>query len=260
MTHNRDESSTRACSARRTSPPASTTSTTSTHSPPSATRRAPVRARLTASNLAPARQRGRAPPATYPPTRQRPQPRRVEHSNVLGSSPVPPRCLFHLHLHPPPSVRRDEHLCVLVSPRPTSLTPATPAALTHDPQPRQVEHANVLGSSPASRRLHPRPRPPPATRRAPVRARLVSSRPTSAPQTQGPPDTHRHSAHPQHPHDAPFHPMRVPSTSASPPPHARSRSTAGHMMPNFGERPPLGPPQVSGGPRRSPPPYPREEQ
>ncbi|KAL7285931.1 hypothetical protein ACG7TL_001045 [Trametes sanguinea] len=76
---------------------------------------------------------------------------------------------------------------------------------------------------------------------------------------QGPPDVHRHSAHPQHSHDPAFHPMRVPSTSASPPPHARPRSTAGHMMPPFSERPPLGPPQVSGGPRRSPPPYPREE-
>ncbi|KAJ2979603.1 hypothetical protein NUW54_g11118 [Trametes sanguinea] len=70
---------------------------------------------------------------------------------------------------------------------------------------------------------------------------------------QGPPDAHRHSAHPQHSHDPAFHPMRVPSTSASPPPHARPRSTAGHMMPPFSERPPLGPPQVSGGPRRSPP-------
>ncbi|KAI0668673.1 hypothetical protein C8Q78DRAFT_993262 [Trametes maxima] len=79
-----------------------------------------------------------------------------------------------------------------------------------------------------------------------------------APQMQGPIDAHRHSAHPQHALE-PFHPMRVPSASASPPPHARPRSTVGHMLPAFNERPPLGPPQSAGGPRRSPPPYARED-
>ncbi|KAI0689680.1 hypothetical protein C8T65DRAFT_106406 [Cerioporus squamosus] len=82
-----------------------------------------------------------------------------------------------------------------------------------------------------------------------------------APQPQGPPEIHRHSAHPQqHPHDPAFHPIRVPSTSASPPPHVRPRSVAGHMVPDYPGRPPLGPAQSSTGPRRSPPPpYPREE-
>ena len=79
-----------------------------------------------------------------------------------------------------------------------------------------------------------------------------------APQPQGPPEPHRHSAHPQHPHDPGFHPVRVPSTSASPPPHVRPRSVAGHLVPDYPGRPPLGPAQSS-GPRRSPPPYPREE-
>ncbi|TBU53996.1 TPR-like protein [Dichomitus squalens] len=75
-----------------------------------------------------------------------------------------------------------------------------------------------------------------------------------APQSQGPPEALRH---PQHPHESPFHPMRVPSTSASPPPYARPRS----VMMNYPERPPLGPAQSSSGPRRSSPPpaYPREE-
>ncbi|KAH9891250.1 hypothetical protein C8Q73DRAFT_651587 [Cubamyces lactineus] len=113
---------------------------------------------------------------------------------------------------------------------------------------------------PLHAREHSNSYPPPPSRepgpRGPAGQGLLHN---PAPQMQGPPDAHRHSAHPQHPHDPAFHPMRVPSTSASPPPHVRPRSTAGHMIPSFNERPPLGPPQVSGGPRRSPPPYPREE-
>ena len=80
------------------------------------------------------------------------------------------------------------------------------------------------------------------------------------PQPQAHPEGHRHSGHPQHPHDPAFHPMRVPSTSASPPPHVRPRSVAGHMVADYPGRPPLGPAQVSGGPRRSPPPYPSREE
>ncbi|KAI0825373.1 hypothetical protein BC628DRAFT_1374789 [Trametes gibbosa] len=114
---------------------------------------------------------------------------------------------------------------------------------------------------PMHAREHSNSYPPPPSRdpgpRGPAGQSLLHH---PVPQMQGLPDARRHSAHPQHSHDPAFHPMRVPSTSASPPPHARPRSTAGHMVNNFSERPTLGPPQGSGGPRRSPPPsYPRED-
>ncbi|KAI0638845.1 hypothetical protein C8Q77DRAFT_1045783 [Trametes polyzona] len=140
---------------------------------------------------------------------------------------------------PPPPVVLDD------SRHPPSHTPLAPMEVDRPPL-HAREHSNSY--------------PPPPSRepgpRGPAGQSLLHH---PAPQMQGPPDAHRHSAHPQHPHDPAFHPMRVPSTSASPPPHVRPRSTAGHMIPNFSERPPLGPPQVLSGPRRSPPPYSREE-
>ncbi|KAI0762401.1 hypothetical protein C8Q74DRAFT_1318889 [Fomes fomentarius] len=81
--------------------------------------------------------------------------------------------------------------------------------------------------------------------RPPLHGREHSNSYPPPPDPQGPPEVHRHLVHPQHPHDPAFHPMRVPSTSASPPPHARPRSVAGHMVSDYPARPPLGPAQVS---------------
>ncbi|KAI0757584.1 hypothetical protein C8Q80DRAFT_1216170 [Daedaleopsis nitida] len=139
---------------------------------------------------------------------------------------------------PPPVVLDDSRLA-------PSHTPLAPMEVDRPPL-HAREHSNSY--------------PPPPGRdvapRGPPGSGLLHH---PAPQQQGPPESHRHSAHPQHPHDPAF-PMRVPSTSASPPPHARPRSVVGHMVADYPPaRPTLGPAQVSGGPRRSPPPYPREE-
>ncbi|KAI0771034.1 hypothetical protein BD413DRAFT_476503 [Trametes elegans] len=138
---------------------------------------------------------------------------------------------------PPPPVVLDD------SRHPPSHTPLAPMDVDRPPL-HGREHSNSYPPPPRE----PGPRGP--------AGQSLLHHPT--PQMQAP-DAHRHSAHPQHPHDPGFHAMRVPSSSASPPPHARPRSTVGHMLPSFPERPPLGPPQVSSGPRRSPPPYAREE-
>lgn len=141
---------------------------------------------------------------------------------------------------PPPPVVLDDNRLV------PSHTPLAPMEVDRPPL-HGREHSNSY--------------PPPPGRdvpRGPAGQGLLHH-PT--PQPQGPPEAHRHLVHPQHPHDPAFHPMRVPSTSASPPPHARPRSVAGHMVSDYPARPPLGPAQVSTASRRSPPPPfpPREE-
>ncbi|KAH9938987.1 TPR-like protein [Epithele typhae] len=162
--------------------------------------------------------------------------------------PTDARALSDLPLPVPPQAAGRN------SPGPFRGGPPPPVVLDESRHPQGHVLAPMEDRPPIHGREQPTPFPPPRDM-GPRGERSLLLHPS--PHPQGPPEPQRH---PGHPHD--FHPMRVTSTSASPPPHARPRSVAGGhpMQSHYPERPHLGPGQPSSSGRRSPPPnYPREE-